>query len=217
MTAREQDLLTSPSLLKNGTALPKLIQSCLINKLVDPNTLLSGDRNALLISIRVSGYGPNYKVSVNCPHCEELFDFDFDLSSLPIKNLSVEPLQENTNVFEFVLPLSKKVVLFKLLTGKDELELMKELERKKKTLKSQISNSFTARIFKSILSIDGIEDRAKLANMVSNMLAGDSIALTNYMKEIEPEVSMKQFGTCPHCGEEEEFDMPLEANFFFPG
>jgi hypothetical protein len=58
MTARDEDILSSPALLRNGTVFTQLIRSCLTNKHVDPDTLLVGDRNAILIAIRVSAYGP---------------------------------------------------------------------------------------------------------------------------------------------------------------
>jgi hypothetical protein len=46
MTAREEDILTSRALIKQGTLITNLIKSCMIDKSVDPRTLLSGDRNA---------------------------------------------------------------------------------------------------------------------------------------------------------------------------
>ena len=66
MTAREEDLLTSRALIKNGTVMSKLLQSCMMDKMVDPDTLLLGDRNALLIAVRVTGYGPEYSAKVSC-------------------------------------------------------------------------------------------------------------------------------------------------------
>ena len=87
MTAKEEDILTSPSLLRSGKAINRVIQSCLLEK-VDPDTLLVGDRNALLIALRVSGYGPEYKVSIMSPQSGEQFEHTFDLSNMEINYLS---------------------------------------------------------------------------------------------------------------------------------
>jgi hypothetical protein len=54
MTAKEEDILMSQALNKRGTVIAELIKSCLINKDIDVSTLLSGDRNALMIAIRAS-------------------------------------------------------------------------------------------------------------------------------------------------------------------
>jgi hypothetical protein len=53
MTAKEEDLLTSRALLKKGIALDRLLSSVIVNKSIDPNSLLVGDRNAILIATRV--------------------------------------------------------------------------------------------------------------------------------------------------------------------
>ena len=58
MTAREEDLLTSRALLKKGVALERLLDSVIINKNIRAADLLVGDRNAILIAARISGYGP---------------------------------------------------------------------------------------------------------------------------------------------------------------
>ena len=79
MTAREEDILTSKALIKKGTVISHLIKSCLIDKRVNPETLLAGDRNALMVALRVTGYGTEYKVEVDCPACGERSKHNFNL------------------------------------------------------------------------------------------------------------------------------------------
>jgi len=215
MTAREEDLLTSRALIKNGTAVSKLLQSCMINRTIDTDDLLTGDRNAILIAIRITGYGVEYSAKIDCPDCEESFKNDFTLNDLNIQNLGAEPLQEYTNLFEYILPVSGKTVHFRLMTGRDELEMAQEEKRKKK-LGQQIETTVTGRLFRSIISIDGIEDRNKISNMVRYMSAGDSRALRNYIDSIEPCVQMRQSVTCPQCGEISEVEIPLGMSFLWP-
>lgn len=216
MTAKEEDLLTSRALIKNGTVISKLLQSCMLNKMVDPENLLSGDRNALLIAIRVTGYGADYTVKIDCPDCDEQFENEFSLNGLEMKGLGAQPLAPNTNLFSFVLPVTKREVQFKLLTGKDEAELLDADKRRKKLAVSQVETTVTGRLFKSIVSLDGVTDGTKLARQVANMPAGDSRALRKYMDTIEPGVQMKQFAKCTSCGEQSEVDIPLGITFFWP-
>jgi len=72
MTAREEDILTSQALIKKGTVITELIRSCLVNKAVRPDFLLSGDRNAIMVAIRITGYGREYEATINCESCVKI-------------------------------------------------------------------------------------------------------------------------------------------------
>lgn len=120
MTAKEEDILTSRAYIKNGTVISKLINSCLIDKSINPDDLISGDRNALLIALRITGYGSDYKLEISCPECGKTNKSTFDLSQLPIKRLRIDPVELGTNIFEIQLPVTKKTVKVKFLNGHDE-------------------------------------------------------------------------------------------------
>jgi hypothetical protein len=51
MTAREEDILTSRALIKKGTVITNLLQSCVVDKRVDVQKMLSGDRNAVMVAL----------------------------------------------------------------------------------------------------------------------------------------------------------------------
>ena len=53
MTAREEDILTSVNLVKQGKALDTLLQTLIVDKKIDYNDLLVGDKNALLVGARI--------------------------------------------------------------------------------------------------------------------------------------------------------------------
>lgn len=215
MTAKEEDILTSRALIKKGTVLTKLIHSCLIDKSINPDDLISGDRNALLVSLRITGYGADYEVEVDCPECSTRSKQTFDLSSLPIKRLKIDPVTIGENVFEVQLPVTKKVVKVKFLTGHDEREMMITSERKKKT-GIKTDSSVTDRLMQSIVSVDGIKDKNKLAFFVKNIPARDSLVLRKFLDNYEPGVEMKSWMTCPSCHEQSEVGLPMGASFFWP-
>lgn len=215
MTAREEDILTSQALLKKGTVITELIKSCLVDRSVNVHDLLSGDRNALMVAIRVTGYGPEYSVELECPECSVKSPHDFNLAELPIKRLEIEPTIPGENVFDFVLPFSKKTVKFKFMTGKDEEEILQTTQKQKKMGLSSDS-TVTTNLLYSIVSIDGIEDRSKIASFVKVMPARDSLALRNFIRDNEPGITMKQETTCSACGHSEEVAMPLGVGFLWP-
>ena len=215
MTAREEDILTSRALIKKGTVITELIRSCLIDKSIDPDSLISGDRNAVMTSLRITGYGSDYATEVDCPECGERSKQNFDLTQLPIKNLDEDPVNTGENVFEFVLPYTKKKVKFKFLDGNDEAQINKLQDRSKKS-GAKNSNLITLRYRFQILAVDTITDKTKIQMFTRNMPARDSRALRAYIDSIEPGIEMKSWMECPMCGEESEVKMPLGASFFWP-
>ena len=57
MTAHEEDILSSQAYIKEGTVITELIRSCVSDKSINPEEMINGDRVALMIGIRVTGYG----------------------------------------------------------------------------------------------------------------------------------------------------------------
>lgn len=216
MTAREEDILASPALIKKGTALSVLMKACITSKVVDPDQLLVGDRNAIMNAIRVSAYGPEYDASVTCPACGDESKATFDLSRIPLKMLDVDPSAgPGSNAFDMHLPVCKKTVVFRLLSGNDVRELDKDMERIKKA-NNGAEQSVTLRLISQIVSVEGETDRAKIVRFIQNMPAKDSRDLRAYMDEIAPGVEMEQEFSCAKCGEESKVDIPMGTEFFWP-
>lgn len=215
MTAKEEDILMSQALIKRGTVITELIKSCLINKDIEVQSLLSGDRNALMIAIRASGYGNIYEPIYQCPNCEFKNELSIDLNGLPIKPLTLDPVVPNANAFSFKLPVSNKVVTFKFLNGKEEEEIVADMEtRKKKGLLN--SNLVTGRLLRSIVAIDGNENKSLISRFVQYMPARDSLVLREYIDDHEPGVNMKIDFKCNNCDHFEEMSLPMGATFFWP-
>lgn len=216
MTAREEDILTSKAYLKKGTVITELIRSCLIEKSIDPADLLTGDRNTLMVAIRITGYTAEYEAEIQCPECEVKTKQPFNLSTLPIQRLEIEPVALGLNLFEFVLPLTKKNVRFKFLTGRDEEQMVATAEKMKK-VGMPTDTAITTNLTYSIVSVDDIEDRAKINSFIRAIPARDSLALRNYIKDNEPGIQLKQEVTCPQCNHTEEVGMPIGVSFLWPG
>jgi len=217
MTAHEEDILMSRALIKDGSTITHLLNSCILDKSINTRDLIAGDRNAILVAIRITGYGPEYRAEATCTACSKTQPASFDLSELEIKPLRVDPVTPGSNQFEYVLPVSKKRVIFKFLTGKDQEEHTIMLERRKRAMPDmQVENLVTSRLEISILSIDGVTDRNKLNAFISSMPAGDSRALRNYMNENEPGIDMNGRLHCVYCGAESSVSLSLGPTFFWP-
>jgi hypothetical protein len=215
MTAKEEDLLSSRSLIKNGTVINELIKSCLVDKTIKVDSLISGDRNAIMMAIRSSGYGEDYDTSHTCPNCNTKNGIHVNLNELSIKPLEIEPTIPGENRFRFILPLTKKEVHFRFLTGLEEEDLIKTSEaRKKKGLLAD--NLITGKLNKTLVSVDGKEDRGYVTKFISFMPAKDSAALRKYIDDNEPGVDLTIPFACSNCDYADDIMMPLGANFFWP-
>ena len=215
MTAREEDILMSQALIKKGTVINELIQSCLRDKSVDVTSLLSGDRNALMIAVRASGYGANYDPTFLCPSCEHKNNLEVDLSSLPIKQLELEPSTPGANEFSFTLPTGGQVITFRFLTGQQEESLLQQMNTKKK--KGILNSSLvTARLMSSIVAVDGNSNRSDVSKFVQYMPAMDSLALRNFIDDHEPGVDMSIDFECTACDYIDTIVLPMGPSFFWP-
>ena len=217
MTAKEEDILTSQNLIKQGVVIDKLLQALIVDKF-NYNDLLVIDKNALFIAARVLGYGKDYDVEVACPACGEKSKHTIDLTSFESKEVDFSKFTKGQNAFNFTLPASKKVLTLKFLTHGDEKAIEEELKGlKKMSSLTKVDPELTTRLKHVITAVDGNSDAAT-STFVSSMLAVDSLALRKFLKEITPDIDTTFNYTCPHCGHENErIQVPIDVSFFWPG
>ena len=218
MTAKEEDILTSRALLKKGIALERVISSIIINKTISPNSLLIGDRNAILIAARVSGYGNDYNTKVTCPACNATQEFAFDLNDVHVyagdSLRSEEATLNDDGTFTTILPRTKIEVTFRLLKGADERQLVEQVENARKRRKEE--NNVTRQLKNIIVAVNGNTEQTNINYVVDNMPTGDSRHLRTVYKLATPNIDMTQQFECTECGHEQDMEVPLTADFFWP-
>lgn len=216
MTAHEEDILSSPALLREGTAVDHVIQSCLIDKSINVNDLLAGDKNALMVSIRITGYGNKYNITPTCENCNKTNKIEFDLSSLEINRLKISPIEKGKNEFLYELPVTKKKVIFKFLTVSEQKERDAKNEFYEKNITQGVKKTITSFLEHSIVSIEGITDKNKIQHFVRNMPAYDSKSLRDFIIDNEPGLDMTHDWNCKHCNHANNSNLAITAEFFWP-
>ena len=205
MTAKEEDILTNQSYIRNGTVLDKLLKSVIVSK-INFDDLLIGDKNAIMIAARILGYGSEYS-----------FEYDGEPQTVDLSQLENKPLKEGlfdnrVNEFSFHLPKSGYDITFKLLTHKDEQNINRELEGLKKIHKDN-SPELSTRLKYLITSVDGSREKQDIREFVDKaLLAQDSRALREYIKEIQPDVDLTFFPD----GSSDRVNITIGVNFFWP-
>jgi hypothetical protein len=208
MTAKEEDILSNVNYISNGTALDRVLKSLIVDKKINFNQLLIGDKNAIMIAARILSYGKEYKFTIR----DE--EHSIDLSKLGNKKID-EKLLENGNEFDFTLPKTGNKIKFKLLTQEDENKVQREVEGRKKIDKNSNTEGST-RLKYMITSVNDNKESKDIRDFVDNyMLASDAREFRKHYITVSPDVDMiYKFEN--ENGEEEEVDIPIGINFFWP-
>ena len=209
MTAKEEDILTSANLIRKGIVVEKLIESLVVDKSIDIDTILVGDKNAILVASRILAYGKEYEVEIDGQTVV------VDLTTLKDKEVDKSVFTKGVNEFEFELPATKRKLTFKLLTSGDEKSIDTEIKGYEK-VGDGIGYDLTTRLKNMILSIDGDTKRASINSFVDNeFLSRDSLAFRTYANKIMPDVDMTS-EYIDEDGEEKEFTVPMTVQFLWP-
>jgi len=206
MTAREEDILTNQNYIQQGVVVDKLLQSLIVTP-IDYGDILVGDKNAILIASRILGYGKDYEFEYKGQ--KELVD----LSMIKVKEIDYEALKSGKNEFFFTMPATKTNITFKLLTHADEQAIDQEVKGLKK-LHKDASPELSTRLKRMITSVEGDSTLSTIRNYVDNfLLARDSRAFREYVRQIQPDVDLKFF---PENGPEGGVDIPIGVSFLWP-
>jgi hypothetical protein len=205
MTAREEDILTNQNYISKGTVLDELIKSLIVSD-VKYEDMIVGDKNALLVAARILGYGKDYKFEWDGE------EYNIDLTTIQDKPINESLLVKGKNEFSFTLPSTGTEITFKLLTGADEKKINAELEGLKKINKNA-SPELSTRLKYMITSVGGNREAKDIRHFVDNqLLARDSRALREYIKEVQPDVDLTFFPD----GSNSKVSIPIGLSFFWP-
>ena len=219
MTAKEEDILTDRSLLKKGVAIDRALQNLIVDSRVKVNDLLMGDKNALLVAARVTGYGAEYVTNVTCPSCQNVDEHEFDLQDLRTVDTEAAMAEHDVhlterNTFVLTLPVSKAQIECRMLTGEDEAAITKIATRNSKASKG--SGLLTTQLAKTIVAINGNPSPTQIGVLATTMPAKDSRYIRKVLAEVVPNIDMSQEFNCTNCDYSADMEVPLTADFFWP-
>ena len=214
MTAREEDILTSQNLIRKGVVIDTVLDSLILTKGVSVHDLFLGDKNAVMVAARILAYGPEYTTELEDPDTEVKTEYTFDLSDLDYSHLPDDVEYTANNVFPLTLPVSKAEIKFRLLNGKDEKAIEKQLSSLNK-ISGHATREITTRLKYTILEVNGDKDRQVIDNFVENMLSRDSLFIRNKISSIMPDIKLEQEIETQE-GNVVKVDIPMTTDFFWP-
>jgi hypothetical protein len=213
MTSKDEDLLTTPSLIQNGTVLDILLRRKIKTSGIRPEDLLTGDRNAIILFLRTSSYGSTYTVKVADPRTNVDFETTVDLLKLKYKEGDEYPDEFGHFVVE--LPMRKKMIKFRLLTSGEENTIFKKSESIKEAYGTEFNEYNTMKLKSHVVSIGDKTDRSYIDKFIDAMPALDAFTIRKKILNVSPDVDMEYEFTAK---DDFKFKATLSigVDFFFP-
>lgn len=186
LTAYDENMIIAPNLYKDNKIIDTMLREKVLNSTIDVEDMLEGDREAIILFLRASGYGNEYPITATDNLTNVSFQTVFDLSKLKFKEFRLKG--DVNGWFDFELPFSKKQIKFRFLTHRDlkTIERLEELEsaklRKNKlkdfveTMDSYVENDKTLENKERVQIRKAIRD---IDNWQENMDEDDALEYTH--------------------------------------
>ena len=175
MTAYDEDILSNSSYISEGVIFDKLLEALIVTPGVDISELVIGDKEWLLISARILGYGNEYPVSIIDSKTGKPISATMDLSKL--KSRQFDKASDDAGCFEYIVPSNNDVIKFKYLSATDASKVADE----------SINSTF---LKMSIHAINGDTDVNTIEDYLKYELrAMDSRKLRKYIVESAPGIN----------------------------
>ena len=156
LTAYDENMILSPSLYRDGKFIDYLLKAKVFENDIDPEDLTKGDRDAIVLWLRATGYGNEYPIIVTDDETGKEFEAVVDLSTLNYKPFILKG--DENGYFDFVLPRTQDIIKFKFLTVRD----LEVLDRLKKEEDKKIEVATIRQLCGNL--IDGIGDKTDLVS-----------------------------------------------------
>lgn len=176
MTAYDENLILSPNLYKNDMFLDYLLKAKVMTDQIDPNDMLKGDRDAIVLFLRATSYGSSYPITVTDRN-GITFDAVADLTKIKYKPFNLKG--DKNGYFTFTLPMSGDKIKFKFLTYGENKLLTRLIEEDN----VKIKKGNLSKIIEDLTEyIDNDEEMDKKLKIKLNTAIG---AITEYSDSLE--------------------------------
>jgi hypothetical protein len=210
LTANDENILINAAQSDKDNIVMSLIRGKLYEPELRPDELLEGDVEALLLFLRNTSFGPEYKVTLTDPKTDKKFTTDILLDELNIKKTNVKP--DEYGLFTTTLPKSNASVKLKPLTYGDIIEIEKMSEQYPP---GRVAPKVNWRLMKQIQEINGDSDKGNIAKFIDSLPISDSKYIRNFLRENIPSLDLTKTIKAP-SGELVTTEIAFGVEFFRP-
>ena len=210
LTAADENILSSPSLIATNKVVDELLKRKILDKDLPIDELVEEDRQAILIFLRNTSFGSDYKVTSTDPKTGEQFDFELDLSTLKTKDFTL--VSDANGEYSYFMEKSKLDITFKFISKKQE----KELDQIRDSWNGNgVPPIVTKQLEMMIKSVAGNKDLMNIRNFIENMPIKDSQDFRKFINENKPGLDLTQKAITP-SGDTIQVEIGFGVEFFRP-
>lgn len=182
LTASDENILFGT---KSEDLISTLLRSKIYEHDINPNDLIWGDIEAVLIFLRNSSFGPEYQIKTKDIETGKDFSCTILLDNLRKIEPEVEPNEDGT--FSIVLPKTKLNLKIRPLTYGERRGIE---EGSNNYPQGMIPPIVTWRLEKQIMEINGKSDKGEINKIILNLPIMDSKYIRNFLKINEPKIDL---------------------------
>ena len=149
LTAADENIIASPNIYNNGNLMDILLERKILDKSVRVADLTKGDRDAIIVWLRATAYGPEYPIVARYEGKE--FETTVDLSKLKFKPFGL--VGDENGYFDYVTDSGDRLK-FKFLTADEENNLFLANKLNYTILNTKDVVDFCTRMLVPIRAID---------------------------------------------------------------
>lgn len=210
LTASDENILSSPSLVSTNSVITELLKRKVIDKDLNVDEIVQEDKEAILIFLRNTAFGTEYEFKTTDPKTDQPFTFKIDLSTIKIKDFTLE--EDSNGEYKYYLGKSGSEITFKFLTQKQEEEITKIRESWNG---NGVAPIITKQLEFMIKSVGGIKDPMQIRNFIEKMPIKDSQDFRKFVNENKPGLDLTQNVTTP-SGDTIQVQIGFGVEFFRP-
>ena len=210
LTAADENILSSPSLIATNKVVDELLKRKILDKDLSIDDLVEEDRQAILIFLRNTSFGSDYKVTATDPKTGEQFDFELDLSTVKTKDFKL--VADSNGEYSYFMEKSKLDITFNFLNKKQE----KEIDAIRDSWNGNgVAPIITKQLEMMIKSVAGNKDLMNIRNFIENMPIKDSQDFRKFINENKPGLDLTQTAITP-SGDTIQVEIGFGVEFFRP-
>ena len=210
LTAADENILSSQNLINTGKVIEELLKRKVLDKDLSVDEIVEEDRQAILIFLRNTAFGSDYKLTTTDPKTNKEFSIDVDLSELKLNDFTLE--EDVNGEYPFFMEKSKAPITFQFLTLKQE----KEIDEIKKSWNGiGVAPIITKQLEFMIKSVGGNKEPMAIRGFIESMPIKDSQDFRKYIEENKPGLDLTQTATTP-SGDTIQIQIGFGVEFFRP-
>ena len=210
LTASDENILSSPSLIASNKVVDELLKRKILDKDLSIDDLVEEDRQAILIFLRNTSFGSEYKITTTDPKTGEQFSFEVDLSTMKTKDFTL--VADSNGEYPYFMEKSKLDITFNFLTKKQE----KELDQIRDSWNGVgVAPIITKQLEMMIKSVAGNKDLMNIRNFIETMPIKDSQDFRKFVNENKPGLDLTQTAITP-SGDTIQIEIGFGVEFFRP-